>query len=100
MAADDLDDRRRFDRGAPDRRSPAGSRIAPLLLETDEPVPFERLEDEAADVADVAEVAGWVGNAVGEGLVEDLPSQDGRRRFRLRRRGKAALTRGRRATDA
>jgi len=83
-----------------DRRSQAGDRLARLLLGSREPVPFDELERESADVADVAEVAGWVGNAVDEGLVEDLPGGDGRRRFRLRRRGQVVLSKNRRASDA
>jgi hypothetical protein len=82
-----------------DRRSRAGDRLATLLLETPDPVPFDTLERESAEVADVSEVAGWVGNAVDEGLVEDIPGGDGRRRFRLRRRGAVVLTKNRRATD-
>jgi hypothetical protein len=82
--------------GFGDRRSPAGDELARALLNTDEPVAF----DELAQRRDVGDVAGWLGNAVEEGLVEDLPGPGGRRFFRLRRRGRAALTRGRRATDA
>ena len=84
---------------APDRRSSAADRLARKLLDSEAPVPFDELEDETSDVADVADVAGWVGNAVDEGLVEDVPGGDGRRGFRLRRRGQAVLTSGRRATD-
>ena len=84
---------------SPDRRSSAGDKLASLLLRSPDPVPFDELERQSADVADVGEVAGWVGNAVDEGLVEDLPSGDGHRRFRLRRRGEVVLTRNRRATD-
>jgi len=82
---------------AADRRSSAGQRLAQKLLRADEPVPFDDLHAESGDVADVA---GWVGNAVGDGLVEEVPGGDGRRRFKLRRRGEVVLTRGRRATDA
>lgn len=85
---------------ASDRRSNAGDRLARLLLRSRDPVPFDELERASSDVADVAEVAGWVGNAVDEGLVEDLPGGDGRRRFRVRRRGEVVLTKSRRATDA
>ena len=81
---------------AADRRASAGDRLARKLLGSAEPVPFEELHAESADVADVA---GWVGNAVDDGLVEEIPGGDGRRRFRLRRRGQLVLTRGRRATD-
>jgi hypothetical protein len=83
-----------------DRRSNAGDKLAHLLLDSKEPLPFDDLHEETAQVADVADVAGWVGNAVDEGLVEEIPGGDGRRRFRLRRRGEAVLTQGRRATDA
>ena len=82
-----------------DRRSRAGDKLAQLLLDSREPVPFDDLERESAEVADVSEVAGWVGNAVGDGLVEDVPGGDGRRRFKLRRRGQVVLTKNRRATD-
>ncbi len=83
-----------------DRRSNAGDKLAHMLLGSREPVPFDDLREETAEVADVADVAGWVGNAVDEGLVEDIPGGDGRRRFRLRRRGEVVLTKGRRASDA
>jgi hypothetical protein len=82
-----------------DRRSSSGDKLAKLLLSSDKPVPFDDLHEETAEVADVADVAGWVGNAVDEGLVEDIPGGDGRRRFRLRTRGELVLTKGRRATD-
>lgn len=78
-----------------DRRNPAADALARTLLGSEEPVPF----DDLAARGQVGDVAGWLGNAVEQGLVEDLPGGDGRRRFRLRRRGLAALTRGRRATD-
>ncbi len=81
---------------AADRRSSAGDRLARTLLGSKEPVPFDDLHAASSDVADVA---GWVGNAVDDGLVEEIPGGDGRRRFRLRRRGQVVLTRGRRATD-
>ena len=81
---------------AADRRSSAGDRLARKMLGSPEPVPFDDLRAESADVA---EVAGWVGNAVGDGLVEEIPGGDGRRRFRLRRHGEVVLTSGRRATD-
>ena len=83
----------------PDRRASAGDVLAQKLLDAEHPVPFDELENAAPPAADVADVAGWVGNAVDEGLVEDLPGGDGRRRFRLRRRGKVVLTKGRRAGD-
>ncbi len=79
-----------------DRRSAAADDLAKTLLTTDEPVPF----DDLVERGDVADVAGWIGNAVDEGLVEDVPARDGRRRFKLRRRGEVVLTKGRRRTDA
>ena len=82
-----------------DRRSRAGDKLAQMLLVSRDPVPFDDLQRESAEVADVSEIAGWVGNAVDEGLVEDIPGGDGRRRFRLRRRGEVVLTKNRRATD-
>ena len=78
-----------------DRRFAVGDKLSEKLLDAAEPVPF----DELAKEDDVAHVAGWVGHAVDEGLVEDIPGGDGRRRFRLRRRGQVVLTKGRRATD-
>ncbi len=78
-----------------ERRSAAADDLAKTLLTTDEPVPF----DDLVARGDVADVAGWVGNAVDEGLVEDVPAGDGRRRFKLRRRGERVLSLGRRATD-
>ena len=82
-----------------DRRASAGDRLARLLLRSEDPVPFDELAGSAPDPAEVADVAGWVGNAVDDGLVEDIPGGDGRRRFRLRRRGHVVLTQGRRAGD-
>jgi hypothetical protein len=81
--------------GDGDRRNPAADELSRALLGTSEPVPF----DDLAARGQVGDVAGWLGNAVEEGLVEDLPGSDGRRFFRLRRRGQVALTRGRRSTD-
>lgn len=78
-----------------DRRNPAADELSRALLATSEPVPF----DDLVERGQVGDVAGWLGNAVEEGLVEDLPGSDGRRFFRLRRRGKVALTRGRRSSD-
>ena len=78
-----------------DRRSPAADDLAKTLLNREEPVPF----DDLVERGDVADVAGWVGNAVDEGLIEDVAANDGRRRFKLRRRGQRVLSLGRRATD-
>ena len=78
-----------------DRRSTAGEDIAARLLHADEPVPF----DELAEGRDVAEVAAWLGNGVSDGLVEEVPGGDGRRRFKLRHRGERIITRARRMTD-
>ena len=86
---------RRFDRLFTDRRSAAADDLAVRLLEADDPVPFDELVEDRP----VAEVARWLGTGIEEGLVEDVPGGDGRRRFRLRRRGKAAVTRGRRESD-
>lgn len=79
----------------PDRRSTAGDAIADRLLHAREPVPF----DELAEGRDVAEVAAWLGNGVSEGMVEEIPGGDGRRRFKLRNRGERIVTRARRQTD-
>ena len=79
-----------------DRRSTAGDDLAERLLQADEPVPF----DDLAEGRDVAEVAAWIGNGLGEGLIEEIPGGDGRRRFKLRHRGERILTRGRRDGDA
>ena len=78
-----------------DRRSPVADDLANALLTSQEPVPF----DDLADRGPVSDVAGWVGNAVGEGLVEEIPAEDRKRRFRLRPRGAVVLTKGRRSTD-
>ena len=78
-----------------DRRSTAGEEIADRLLHADEPVPFEEL----AEGRDLAEVAAWLGNGVNDGLIEEIPGGDGRRRFKLRNRGERVITRGRRETD-
>ena len=80
----------------PDRRAPSGEDLARKLLGCEDAVPF----DDLAERADVAEVAAWLGTAVEEGLVEDIPGGDGRRRFRLRGRGKRVLTLARRQSDA
>jgi hypothetical protein len=78
-----------------DRRSTAGDAIADRLLHAEEPVPF----DELAEGRDVAEVAAWLGHGVHDGLIEEIPGGDGRRRFKLRNRGERIITRGRRGTD-
>jgi hypothetical protein len=78
-----------------DRRSNAGDDLADRLLTADEPVPF----DELADGRDVGEVARWLGHGVEEGMVEDIPGGDGRRRFKLRDRGARIIKRGRRESD-
>ena len=52
-----------------DRRASAGDVLAQTLLDAEHPVPYDELENAAPPAADVADVAGWVGNAVDEGLV-------------------------------
>jgi hypothetical protein len=78
-----------------DRRSRAGEQLADRLLHAAEPVAFEDL---AAD-GEVGDVAAWLGHGVEDGLIEEIPGGDGRRRFKLRNRGKRVLTRGRRGHD-
>ena len=78
-----------------DRRASAGETIAERLLRADEPVPF----DELAEGHDVADVAAWLGHGVHDGLIEEIPGVDGRRRFKLRNRGQRIITRGRRQSD-
>lgn len=78
-----------------DRRSSAGDQIADRLLHAEEPVAFEDL----AEGRDVAEVAAWIGHGVSDGLIEEIPGGDGRRRFRLRNRGERVITRARRRSD-
>jgi len=78
-----------------DRRSSAGEVLADRLLHADEPVPF----DELAANGDVGDVAAWLGHGVEDGLIEEIPGGDGRRRFKLRQRGKQILTRARRGSD-
>ena len=79
-----------------DRRSLSGDELARRLLTANEPVPFEDL----VEGRDVAEVAAWLGHGVSEGMLEEIPGGDGRRRFKLRDRGERIVTRGRRETDA
>ena len=79
-----------------DRRSHAGEELARTLLNADAPVPFEDL----AEGRDVAEVAAWLGHGVNDGLIEEIPGGDGRRRFKLRDRGARIITRARRESDA
>ena len=50
----------------PDRRASAGDVLAQTLLDAEHPVPFDELENAAPPAANVADVAGWVGNAVDE----------------------------------
>ena len=78
-----------------DRRSTVGDQLADRLLHADEPVPF----DELADGREVGEVAAWLGHGVSDGLVEEIPGGDGRRRFKLRDRGERIITRGLRESD-
>lgn len=79
-----------------DRRATAGETIAERLLRADEPVAF----DDLAEGHDVADVAAWLGHGVSDGLIEEIPGGDGRRRFKLRNRGERIVTRGRRDSDA
>ena len=78
-----------------DRRARAGDQLADRLLHADEPVPFEEL----AAAGDVGDVAAWLGHGIEDGLIEEIPGGDGRRRFKLRNRGKQVLTRARRGDD-
>jgi hypothetical protein len=78
-----------------DRRSGAGEELADRLLHADEPVPF----DDLAEGRDVAEVAAWLGHGISDGMIEEIPGGDGRRRFKLRNRGERIITRARRASD-
>lgn len=78
-----------------DRRVDAGDELARRLLDATDPVPFEEL----AAGRDVGEVAAWLGHGIDDGLIEEIPGGDGRRRFKLRDRGQRVITRGRRETD-
>ena len=78
-----------------DRRSISGDDLARRLLHADQPVAF----DDLADGRDVAEVAAWLGHGVTDGLIEEIPGGDGRRRFQLRSRGERIVTRARRESD-
>jgi hypothetical protein len=78
-----------------DRRCRAGDQLADRLLHASDPVGFEEL----AENGDVADVAAWIGHGVSDGLIEEIPGGDGRRRFRLRDRGARIVSSTRRASD-
>lgn len=68
------------------RRAPSGDALAEAFLRSREPLCFDDL---LALSGDVAEVSAWLGNAVDEGLVEEVAGTE--RCFRLKARGRRVL---------
>jgi len=79
-----------------DRRAPSGEALACAFLAAGGPVTFSELLA-AATSTDPGDVAGWLGHAISEGLVQDLGiARDSARCYRLTARGRRLLS-GRRA---
>ncbi len=78
------------------RRAPSGDVFADAFLRSRGPLCFDELLELSTD--GVPEVSAWLGNALGEGLVEEVPSSE--RCFRLKGRGRRVLALRRRRERA
>jgi hypothetical protein len=82
-----------------DRRATCAENIARALLHAGRPLSFDELA-QRCEHAPVRDVAGWLGHAVEDGLIEELGADlQGPRRFRLRPRGADVITSARRSSD-
>ena len=82
------------------RRAPSGDVFADAFLRSRGPLCFDELLELSTD--GVPEVSAWLGNAIGEGLIEEVAGSE--RCFRLKARGRRVLglrqgVRDRRATS-
>ncbi len=71
------------------RRAPSGDVFADAFLRSRKPLCFDDLLA-VSRTGEVAEVSAWLGNAVSEGLVEEVPDRE--RCFRLKARGRRVLS--------
>src|SRR3954471_384400 len=82
-----------------DRRASCAHLLARALMHARRPLSFDELAARC-EHAPVRDVAAWLGHAIEEGLLEELPTEGhGPRCYRLRPRGIHVLTRARRAYD-
>jgi len=82
-----------------DRRVSGADLLAKALLHASEPMTFDELATKA-EPAPVRDIAAWLGNAVENGLIEEVGAERLQpRRFRLRPRGTDVLTSARRGDD-
>ncbi len=71
------------------RRAPSGDVLATAFLRSRKPLCFDDLLA-ISPSGDIAEVSAWLGNALDEGLVEEVPGEG--RCFRLKARGRRVLS--------
>jgi hypothetical protein len=84
----------------PDRRAGCGEELTRAFLDAGGPVTFDELV-RAASSGQPGDVAGWLGHAVAEGLVQDLGvERDNARCYRLTARGRRMLSGRRPRRDA
>ena len=84
---------------AQDRRARGGEAFASAFLDAGGPITFDELI--AKSHADPGDVAGWLGHAVAEGLVQDLGvARENARCYRLTARGRRLLSSRRRRAGA
>jgi hypothetical protein len=82
-----------------DRRATSGDDLARALLEAGEPLTFDELMA-AGGGRPAGDVSAWLGNAMAEGLVQDVGSAlGGEARFLLKARGRRVLAARRRAAE-
>ena len=75
-----------------ERRAAGGDVLSEAFLKAGDPLCFDDLV-QVVPGGDVRAVARWLGHAVQEGLVEEVPSYNGAERcYRLRARGRRVLT--------
>src|SRR3954463_2874965 len=84
----------------PDRRAASGEELACAFLAAGGPLTFSELSL-AAGLTGPGDIAGWLGHAISEGLVQDLGvDRDGARCYRLTARGRRLLSSRRRREPA
>ena len=74
-----------------DRRAGSGDRLRDAFFQADEELCFEDLVERVPE-ADAAEISAWLGHAVIEGLIEEMPAVEGTPRcYRVRSRGRRVM---------
>ena len=74
-----------------DRRAGSGDRLRDAFLQAEDELCFDDLVVLVPD-ADAGEIAAWLGHAVLEGLIEELPATNGSPRcYRVRARGRRVM---------